>query len=129
MKNRSLLHSLIIEFSTIILIASCTKDATHTSQALPPPPAKVVNLVADHWQQQGAEQVYLAVFPGIMGNRSAKVYLETGDQEILISNGSVDFMGSKVWSVAYNSDLMVYCQNYFKQVAPNGYLNIKVAFE
>ena len=133
MKQESLLSNLIIGFTTVILIASCSRDVaspnqfSQTQSTLP----KVINLVAGNWQQQGPEPIYVNTFSGVMQNRAggSHVYIVTDSSEILLSSGGISFMGGEIWYTNTTTDLIVYYRNFSQQSLPFAYLNIKVVFE
>ena len=135
MKQKSLLSNLIIGFTSVILIASCSRDVaslqqfSQTQSSFP----KTLNLVANHWEQQGGQSVYMNTFNGVMqvgtGSSHVDVYLVTEGGETLLSSGGISFMGGEIWYTNTTTDLIMYYHNFSQQSLPFASLNIKVVFE
>ena len=133
MKQKFLRSNLIIGFASVILITSCSRDVTspHPVQSSSQSSPKVLNLVADHWQQQGPESVYINAFYGIMQGRpaNARVYIVTDTTEMLLSSGGTTFMSGEIWSTTTSTDLILNYRDFNHGSLPFGYLNVKVVFE
>ena len=132
MKQKSLFSNLIIGFTSVILIASCSRDVASPQQySQGQSTSGTINLVADHWQQQGGQPVYTNAFSGVLpaGTTSTQVYLMTGSNEALISSGSVIYMGGEIWATTNGSNVTIIYRSFYQKSLPFQSLDIKVVFE
>lgn len=133
MKQRSLLR-ILTAVIMLFLFGSCTREVRipiHFKEKQSSFP-QTLNLVANHWQQQGSDDVYQNAFNGVMrygtGSLHTEVYLVTGSGEALINAGKMMYLGGEIWAQATDTDVIVYyhssCQN-----LPFGSVNVKLLFE
>ena len=134
MKRTSLLTKITIGLASVILATSCGKnaDVPHSYQYSRGGTSKTLDLVANHWLQQGSEPIFMNSFAGVMAlsnGSNVKVYMLTHDGDVLISSGSVSYLGGELWASTTTSDIVIYYRNFDQKVLPFDSLSIKVVFE
>jgi len=136
MKHKFFLRTIFTGLLPIILMTACSKDASRPNndpgQEHPQTGSKILNLVTDHWQQQGSQPIYVNTFTDVMKNQTdnVQVYLETGGKEILISSNKVGLDKGEIWCQTVGTGLQIIYRDFLQQPssAP-GTMNIKVVFD
>jgi hypothetical protein len=137
MKHKSFNHKIFTGFLFVVLMTACSKNTTSPGiinnnsgglylETLP----KILNLVTDHWQQQGSKPVYVNTFSGVMKNQTGNMqaYLETADKEIIISSGPVGLDNGEIWCQIMGTDLQIMYRDFLQQSSAPGIMKIKVVF-
>lgn len=134
MKHKSFPGKIFTVLLLIILMTACSKDTSspvnNPGQGNQQSDSKILNLVTDHWQQQGSNPVYVNTFTGIIKNQTGnmQVYLETGNNEILISSGKIGLNDGEIWCQVVGTDLHIIYRDFLQQSSAPGTMNIKVVF-
>ena len=135
MNHKSLPGKTLTALVLIILMTACSKDTSSppdsSNQGDPQTGPQVLNLVTDYWQQQGFQPVYVSTFSGIIKNQQGnmRVYLETGNQEILISSTKVGLDEGEIWCQEVGIDLQIIYRDFLQHSPAPGPINIKVVFD
>ena len=134
MKHKSFPGKIFTVFLAVILMTACSKNIsspTHNSdQEYRQPDPAILNLVTDHWKQQGSQPLYVNSFSNIMKNQTGnvQVYLETVNKEIRISSDKVGLDKGEIWCQTVGTDLQIIYRDFLQQSSAPGAMNIKVVF-
>ena len=134
MKHKSFTGKIFTVLLLIILMTACSKDTSspvnNPDQGNQQSDSKILNLVTDHWQQQGSNPVYVNTFAGIIKNQTGnmQIYLETANKEILISLGKVGLDKGEIWCQVIGTDLQIIYRDFMQQSSAPATMNIKVVF-